>query len=156
MGSPSDMPFSELMFLCDVNMRRKDREQVEAIRRFFDLHNLRLLWEKELSDDRIAEEFDHHGNLDENGLEDALLTESGLPSYVYQYLDHYETAEERSRNFPRLLADYFRHEIPATSGFVHNYLVFEHDWRLVSAALRAKQLGRDITHELQYEDLDSL
>ncbi len=155
MGSPSDMSFSELMFLCDVNMRHKDKEKVEVIRRFFDLQNLRLLWEKEHLDENIDEDLDRHGNLDENGLEDALLTGDGLPSYVYNYLDHYENVPERLRNFHRLIANYFRYEIPSTTGFVHDYLIFEHDWRLVFAALRAKQLGRDITHELQYEDLDS-
>jgi len=35
---------------------------------------------------------------------------------------------------------------------LHDYLVFEREWRLIMTAFRAKQLGRDVVVELQHED----
>jgi hypothetical protein len=51
-----------------------------------------------------------------------------------------------------LLAWFFNHEIPKRKGFLRAYLTFEREWRLVLLALRAKQLGRDVAKELQFED----
>ncbi len=155
-GNPPEISFNEFMFLCRVNLSKKDFEKTVVIRRYYDLQNLRIVWEKDRLDQALEEELDHRANLDENGLEDALIMGSGLPDYAYDYLEKYENRQDRLYHFPGLLADYFQAETAQASGFLREYLVFEHEWRLVLAGLRAKQQHRDIAKELQYEDLDDL
>ena len=155
-GSPPELSFSAFMFLCSVNLRKKDYEKTEVIRRYYDLENLRLMWEKDSLDESLEEELDYRGNLDENALEEALIMDMGLPKYVYDYLEKYDSRQDRLYHFPGLIADYFRKETEHAKGFLRNYLVFEHDWRLVMAGLRSKQQRRDIAKELQYEDLEDI
>jgi len=86
-------------------------------------------------------------------LEEALISQVGLPDFVYNFLDAHEKKEDRLRNYPFLLAQFFRSAATHYSkGFLHDYLNFEREWRLVFTAFRAKKLGRDLSVELQYEN----
>jgi hypothetical protein len=86
-------------------------------------------------------------------LDQALLLFDGLPDYVFDFLNQFENIPEKLRFFSGLISQYFAEEIEHETGFLKKYLTFEREWRLVVMALRAKQLGRDITAELQFEDL---
>ena len=76
----------------------------------------------------------------------------GIPDYFSEYLDEYETMEERQKNFPQLLGRYFNEEIVNSTGFLRKLLELERSFRLVLTAIRAKKLHRDIVKEIQYED----
>lgn len=142
--SPTEYEFEVVKDLMRTNLSKKDYEKTVVVRRYFDIENIRCLWKKE--------EFDPYGNLDPNALEEALLAYTGLPEYVYDFLEKYDTIEERLKHFPELVAAYFREEIEKASGFLKEYLEFERAFRLVMVGLRAKELGRDVTAELQFED----
>ena len=154
LGNPPELSFSDLVFYLRTNLHHKDLERSVVIRRYYDLLNLRLLWLSGADGERLAAELDRHGNLDEQGLEEALITHLGLPDYVYDYMERYESREDRLSHFAALLAAYYKYEIAHASGFLREYLIFERDWRLVLTGFRAKQLGRDRSVELQYEDSD--
>jgi hypothetical protein len=77
---------------------------------------------------------------------------TGFEDYVFDFLNHYDSRADRLKNFSQLLVTYFREIISQASGFLQQYFTFEREWRLVTLALRAKQLSRDVTTELQYED----
>lgn len=143
-GVKPDMSFHELVHLLEENLYPSDLEKSRVIRRFFDLQNMRDFW--------LEKELDPYGNFDFSQIEDAMFMQLGFPDYVYHFLENYTEKNARLRHFPELLSLYFREEIPKAKGFLKTYLTFEHDWRLVMAALRAKKLGRDIALELQYED----
>ncbi len=145
-GAPPDLGFHELLDLLKDNLSEVDYEKVKVIRRFYDIQNMRALWK--------GEELDKWGNLDQNELEEALLTRSGLASYVYDFLEQYDKTADRISHFPQLLAGYYNEELPKAKGFLFDYLNFERGWRLVSTAFRAKKLNRDIIKELQYENPD--
>lgn len=151
-GSPSDLSFRDFIFACRINLGKKDWEKTQVIRRYYDLENLRILLSKEQMSDVKEEEFDHHGNFDAKSLEDAVITRSGLPQYVYDFLDRYDQRGEQLRYFSSLFAAYFKEEIGANEGFLRRYLSFEREWRIVLAGFRAKVLGRDVSSELQFED----
>jgi hypothetical protein len=144
LGEVPEMSFSEFTHLLQVNLSPKDLEKANVIRRFYDIQNIRAFWKKE--------ELDPRGNFDGIELEEALLAREGFPEYVYDFLDRYDNTSNRLEHFPGLLADYYNHEIPAATGFLKEYLTFERDWRLVLTGFRAKQLGRDLAAELQFED----
>jgi hypothetical protein len=143
-GVPPEMSFEEFTHLLEVNLTPKDLAKAKVIRLFYDIQNIRAYWKKE--------ELDPRGNFDEIELEEALLAREGFPEYVYNFLDQYENNEKKIEHFPGLVAAYFNHEIPRATEFLKEYLIFEREWRLVLAGFRAKQLGRDITKELQFED----
>ena len=134
LGYPPDLSFHEFEFMLKLNLDPTDFSQVTVIRRFYDIQNIREFWKGKPLDER--------GNLDENALEDALLTYMGLPEYVYTFMDQYETIDERLQHFPELVSTYFKEEIQGASPFLKQYLSFERDWRLVLCGFRAKQLGR--------------
>ncbi len=144
LDSPPDFKFDTVKDWLKTNLTAKDYEKSIVIRRYFDIENIRRLWK--------GEEFDPYGTMDPNELEEALLTRAGLADYVYDYLDKYDNKEERIKRFPELIAAYFNDEIPKADGFLKKYLEFERDFRLVMVGFRAKQLGRDVAVELQYED----
>lgn len=146
MGEPSELSFLELEHLLKDNLSKHDYERIQLLRRFFDIQNIRSFWK--------GEELDYRGNFNEHDLEEALLTYEGFPDYIYEYLDRYTTEEERLHNFPALVSAYFTEEQKSAQGFLLEYIKLERDLRLVLLGFRAKLLGRDLVHELQYEDSD--
>ncbi len=139
-----EITFEEFITRMRDNLTKKDFEKVQVLRRFVDICNIRALL--------IEEPVDPRGNLNEKELDEALLGHVLLPDYVFEYLDQFEKVADKIRNFPGLLALYFNAEIPKHKGFLRAYLTFERESRLVLVGLRAKQLGRDVVNELQFED----
>jgi hypothetical protein len=139
-----EITFGELMTRLETNLNKQDLEKTKVLRRFVDICNIRALL--------MEEPVDPRGNLNEKELDEALLVHAVLPDYVFEFLDQFEKVSDKIRNFPGLLARFFNAEIPEQKGFLRTYLTFEREWRLVLLALRAKQLGRDVVRELQFED----
>jgi len=80
-----------------------------------------------------------------------------LPDYILDFLDRYDTVEQRLRYFSSLYVSFFQEMQAKTTGFLRTYYTFERDVRLILTALRAKQTKRDVARELQFEDpTDSL
>lgn len=139
-----DLEWPEFAFLLENNLSSKDLEKVHAVRRLYDLDNLRHFW--------LEEPFDRFGNYSENDLEDAILTREGLPEYVYSFIEDYDTTEKRLKAFPELTVRYFQEEIKQASGFLLDYLELERSIRLVLVGVRAKMMQRDLLYEMQFED----
>ena len=139
-----EITFSELDTLMKDNLTNQDYAKSLLIRQYYDIQNIRAYW--------LKEELDPYGTMDIVQIEDALVTQIGFPDYVYNYMEKYQSKEDRIRHFSELMAVYFRQMITNTEGFLHEYLIFERDWRLVMVGLRAKKQGRDVAQELQFED----
>ena len=146
LGEKPDFSFEELSNRLEINLTKADFEKSVALRRYVDLNNIRALF--------LEESIDPRGNLNEKELDEALLLKDGLPGYVFDFLDQYEGVSEKLRMFSGLFSVFFNEEIPKHDGFLKAYFKFEREWRLVLLALRARQLGRDITRELQFEDFN--
>lgn len=146
LGLAPDITFDEFCDLLNDNLTQHDLEKTRAVRRWYDIQNIRAYWKEE--------ELDPVGNFDKAHLAEALLAREGFPDYVYDFLDTYENLEDRLHHFPLLVISYFSHEIQKATGLLHDYLQFEREWRLVFLGFRAKRLGRNLTKELQYEDPD--
>lgn len=142
--SKPDITFEKLADRLEISLTKKDLEKTRVLRRFVDINNIRSLL--------LEEKIDPRGNLNEKELDEALLIKNVLPQYVFDFLDQFEKVSDRIRNFSGLLSLYFSMEIPKAEGFLKKYLQFERESRLVLLALRAKQLGRDVAKELQFED----
>jgi len=143
-GYPPDIGFNAFQFVLKTNLAPEDYAMTRVIRRYYDIQNIRFFWHKE--------ELDPRGHFNENELEEALLTYTGFPEYVYEFLEKYEHLEERLQYFSALVEAYFQNEIEAADGFLKEYLTFEREWRLVLTGFRAKIMGRDLAKELQFED----
>ncbi|MBS0604432.1 MAG: DUF2764 family protein [Verrucomicrobia bacterium] len=139
-----EITFEEFMTRLEISLSKSDLEKTKVLRRFVDIFNIRALL--------IEETVDPRGNLNEKELDEALLVHAVLPDYVFEFLGQFEKVADKIRNFPGLLAQFFNSEIPKCKGFLRNYLSFERECRLVLVGLRAKQLGRDVARELQFED----
>lgn len=141
---PPELGFQEFADLLKDNLTEADLAKVWVMRYYYDIQNMRSWWKNE--------ELDPRGNLDDVELEEALIAREGLPDYVQDFLEHYTTPESRLHHFSALPVAYFATESKIATGFLQKYLAFEREWRLVLSAFRAKQLGRDLTVELQFED----
>lgn len=141
----SEGTFASLQNALELNLSKKDLEKVKKLRLFVDLTNIRLFLQEE--------EIDPRGNLKEKELEEALLSETMLPEYAFDFLKEHETLTDKLKAFPALLAQFFREEIPLQTGFLREFFEFERQWRLVVLAIRAKKMRRDFAQELQFEDL---
>jgi len=143
-GAKPELPFRVMGKLLKVNLTETDLKQVRAVRRYYDIRNVRSYW--------IEEELSPYGNLKRPDLEEAHLTGEGFPDYVNDFIDRFERVDDRLHHFPSLIASYFNEEMEEASGYLLRYLTFERRWRLVATAFRSKAEGRNIAEELQYED----
>lgn len=147
-GHVPALGFFELKEILRVNLSEEDKKKVRHFLRLIDLENLRALWAHEPHDPR--------GNLTREELEKALENqewsdEEPFPEYLIDFLDKYESKEERVRHFSLVMTD-FLVEGSLEEGFLGAYFAFERELRLVLTAFRAKKLGRNLDEELQYED----
>lgn len=142
-GKP-EVSFFSLRDYFGVNLSQKDLKKVESLRLFVDICNIRQFLQEE--------EIDLRGNLKEKELEEALLSETFLPEYVFDFLKENETLSDKLNAFPFLLTSFFQEETAKQQGFLKVYFEFERQWRLVVLAIRAKAMGRDFVKELQFED----
>jgi hypothetical protein len=144
LGERPDISFEELSYRLSLNLSKEDLEKTVVLRRYIDLLNIRALL--------LEEPLDAKGNLTEKELDEALLLETFFPPYVFDTLGHYENKKDQLQNFSALLIRYFTEESKGQKGFLKSYLLFERQWRLVAAALRAKKMKWEMTRELQFED----
>ena len=147
LDQPPEINLRRFEQILSDNLTAADMAKATTVRNFYDIYNLLSYWK--------GESFDPAGSLNANDLEEALATRTGLPQYIFDFLDKYETKEERLRHFPALLQTFFNEEIKNSSGFFKTCLQMERDIRLVLVALRSKKMGRDLLTELQYEDPES-
>lgn len=141
---PPEISYEEFLHLLEDNLTAKDWEKAKTFLLYYDLQNLKAFWKNEA--------IEHKGNLNEWELEEAVVTQEGFPEYVYTYFYQHDSLESRLQHFPELISKYFAEESLSSKGFLRDYLRFEKEWRLVLTGFRAKQLGRDIVQELQFED----
>lgn len=139
-----EIGFTEFDRLLHENLSVNDYAKAITFRTYYDILNIRAYWK--------GEEFDPAGNLDSSDMEEALITRSVFPNYVFEFIDKYENNEERIRHFPLLMSTFFKNEIANATGVFKKFLIIERELRLILVAFRAKVLGRDVVKELQYED----
>ncbi|MFI0434730.1 MAG: DUF2764 family protein [Parachlamydiaceae bacterium] len=142
--APPEISLERLEILLSDNLTERDLEKTLLLRRFYDILNLRAFWREE--------ELDPRGKLSLFEIGEALVMRTGLPDYVYDFVDRYAKTEDRLHHFPFLLAKYFQSSGTLKDPFLRSYLHFEREMRLVMTAFRAKKLGRDLNVEFQYED----
>jgi hypothetical protein len=146
-GAPADLSFFELRQMLQENLSVADLKKVARVLMPIDIANMRAFWRDMPLDER--------GNWDAKELEEMLLVKEGLPDDLVDFLDRYDSKEMRLRYFSSLYASLYRdaaaHE---ESPFLKSYYQFERELRLVLLALRAKQTGKDVVGQLQFEDLD--
>lgn len=143
-GYPPEINLQDFMFLLETNLTPEDLAKTKALRRYYDIQNVRAFW--------LKKKLDPRGNLDINELEDALASDSDLPEYFFDFLKKHQSFKDRIHFFSELLEAYFRFELERSSGFIRKYLQFERDLRLILVGFRTKELNRDLIKELQFED----
>jgi hypothetical protein len=143
-GMKPEISFKEVKDLLAMNLLSCDVEKVSLLLRSVDLDNIKLFW--------LGLPLNDKGALSAKELEEALLVKDSLPSFVIDFLDRYETTEQRLHYFPALYAELYRGTGLKLTGFLRFYYQMEREIRLVLTALRAKQTGRDLLRELQFED----
>jgi hypothetical protein len=139
-----DLTFEELIRLFDLNLSKKDFDKIVSFRRFIDILNLKRIWQNK--------DIDKRGNLNKNELNDHLLLQDLLYDFVFEYMQKYESTENRLKNFSFLTSSFFNKVISESSGFLKKYYSFIRSYRLILTALRCKTLFRDISSELQFEN----
>lgn len=144
LGDAPEISYEELIYRLELNLSKKDLKKFETLRRLIDLQNIRALYSNAPLDKR--------GNLSEKELDEALLVEADLPSYVFEFLGQFDETDEKVRHYFGLLSRYYTEEIKKETGFLKDLLVLQRGMRLVLAAYRAKKLNRDIMDEFQFEE----
>lgn len=142
-GQKPEVSFAEFKDMLKLNLSKNDMQQVKSFLFPMDLYNIRALW--------LGAELSYKGNFSAKELEDQMLVKDKLPGYLIEFLEKYESKQDRLRYFASLFACFFR-DLPKKEGFLLKYLTFERKLRLVLLALRAKQIGKDLIFELQFED----
>lgn len=143
-GGSLDLSFKDLKEILALNLTKKDLGKVKELLRPIDLYNLRAFF--------LQMPLDERGTVKAKELEEELLVQQELPSYVIDFLERYETTEERLRYFSSLFASMYREAADRYRGFLKHYFEIEREISLVLLGLRSKQWGKDLVRELQFED----
>jgi hypothetical protein len=146
LGAKPEMSYEEARQMVSLNLSPSDWNKVVLFQRAVDIRNIRALW--------LGAPLDSRGNYQEKDLEEALLVKESLPAFITEFLDRYDTPEERLHYFPSLMAALYRETLPFLKGFLLHYYQLEREIRLSTTALRAKAANRDIIPELQFEDAE--
>jgi len=141
-GAEPQMRFDELKNLLELQLSENDQKKVRDFLLYIDIKNIRALW--------LEQPIDPRGALSEKELEEALLVQDGLPSYVFDFLGTYENTRDRLHFFTSIYAHFFAEK---REGFLQKYFRFERELRLVLLALRSKMFHKDLAKELQFEDM---
>ena len=136
-----EVSYLEAREIALQNLTPKDTEQLIDLQRPIDLRNIRALW--------LDEDLDPRGSFTEKELEEALLVQDGLPPFIIDFLQRYETTEERLRYFSSLYSSLYSQQL---KNFIDGYYRLEREIRLVLVALRVKHAKRSLLEELQFED----
>lgn len=144
LGMAPQMSYEETREMLRLNLTSSDWEQIVLFQRQIDLRNFRAFWLKEPLDSR--------GNFGEKEIEEALLVKDFLPLFVIDFLDRYESTEDRLRYSASLFASLYSEAMPKAHPFLRRLYQLEREIRLSLTALRAKAGDRDLSRELQFED----
>ncbi len=145
-GSKPEISFKDAEELLALNLVSFDRKKVTALLQLIDIDNIKALW--------LGLPLHPAGSMNAKELEEALLVKDFLPPFVIDFLERYETAEQRLDHFPALYVSLYQEMASFSDGFIRSYYTMEREIRLVLTALRAKQMGWDLTQQLQFEDMD--
>lgn len=141
LGIKPELSFKELREMVGENLTDRDLRQFDLLLEQIDLYNIKALW--------LGLPLDDRGTMSGKELEEALLVPGRLPSYITDFVERFETNEDRLRYFSSLFASMYNQK---REGFLAKNYAFEREVALVLTALRAKKTGRDIVRELQFED----
>src|SRR3990167_6765166 len=108
--SKPEISFEEFKFMLNINLNEKDLEKIRIFQNFIDINNLKLLWQNQ--------EIDPRGSLNLAELEDIILMQDVLPEFVFEFIDRYDSTEDKLKYFSFLLSSYFRMIISEYSGFL--------------------------------------
>lgn len=148
-GDIPELSFLDLVEKYQMNLTSQDKKQLEIIRLFFDLENIKQLYTFRSTPIHL----DPKGNLSKKELKQALEEKDFFPDYVNDFLKQHEANKDAIFNFSSLISSYFIHEGKKASGFLKQYLEFERNWRLILTGFRAKKLKRNLYKEFVFEDL---
>lgn len=142
---PLEFSFKQLRDLLELNLSAGDMKKVKLLLLPIDLYNVKALW--------MGLPLDDKGSFSAKELEELLLVrDESLPTYLLDFLDNYESLADRLAYFPSLFPSLYLNEEVHLTGFLGKFYKFQRETRLVLAALRTKLIGKDIVHELQFED----
>ncbi len=144
LGMTLELTFKDLRDLLTLNLSGQDLELVDELLRPLDLYNIQAFW--------LGMPLDDRSQIKVPELEEGLLVQEGFPSYIIEFLERYETTEERLRNFSSLYSSMYAEGLQERKGFLLKYFTFEREMRLVLTGLRAKTNGKNLVRELQFED----
>lgn len=143
---PPEVGFEEYNRLLQDNLDESEYAPFKTLRLFYDLENIRLFWKNRNLNIR--------GNFSLKDLEEESLNQAIFPLWMIEYLEKYATIEDRLLHFSEMSSNFFKLEAESATGFLKKYFNFERELRLLLAAMRAKMLNRDLSKELEGEDLD--
>jgi len=139
-----EINFDEFQKMLDLNIAERDKKKLYIFKQYIDIKNLRSFWS--------GREIDWRGNLHAKLIEEALLTEDFLPSFVFDFASAYEDTASRLKNFSYLPIKFLRDMEKQTTGFLKWFFSQERKISIVISALRSRRLSRDLAYEMQYED----
>ena len=144
-GTRPEISSKELTEILDLNLSKIALKKVHVLKLWIDISNIYALFKGSF--------FDTKGNYSKSTMKALLASEEELPLYVLDYFEAHEKEEDRQKFFPQLISAYFTNEKKNASGALKQFLVFEHDLRVLLAGFRAKKGGIDLGAQLQYEDM---
>lgn len=148
-GHVPSIGWSELKELLRINLKKEDMAKVKRLLSFIDFQNLLKIW--------THEPIDPYGNYSKEELESSLANltwpdGSAFPPYLQEFLQQYGDDLQRALHFSNLFGKFLEDRAANEEDFLSDFFNFERYMRLIMAGFRAKNLGKNVEKQLQFED----
>lgn len=136
--------FDQILHLYDQNLSKKDLKSVAFLRKYFDFQNIKAL--------KLHDSFNSYGFLNKEELKKALGDVLYFGEEIYDFFKKAQEDDSKALFFPQIFSQFLDQQAHASHGFLKWFFAFEKNYRLILCAFRCKNLKRDITQELFFED----
>ncbi len=138
------MDFDQILYLYGENLSKSDMQALSTLRMYIDLQNIRSLY--------LGYPINTKGSLSKEELERSLEDGEYFDQEIFDILNQFEEPKEKVKNFPLVLKCFFDREIEKCSGFLKWFFEFEKYSKIILCGFRCKNMKRDVSEELAFED----
>lgn len=125
----------ELKEELTLNLTKEDLKACNSLFLMQDIENTRALW--------LGNELAPMGQFELDSLKTSLVDYDGLPPFFANFLDTYQTNEERAANFSQLLLGYYQYLKSSPYPFIRWWGNFAEKGRFAFQFLRSKEVGAE-------------
>jgi hypothetical protein len=140
-----ELDLKDLNELLNIHLSIKDQRQLNLVRTFIDVLNLRSYL--------TAERLFAGGLVDSDEIGYCIENQIEYPNFVFDYFSKYTDINDRIHHFRELILSLYDWLMEQTCCFLHDFFEYDRKLWITSYAYFAKKRGRNLREDLDFLDI---